>query len=188
MCPRIQRIALAALVAGAGLFYPGASLHGASPVAGDSFAALGVNRMPAGAPLAAFDLQSLDGHALTSQDLMGRVVVLNFWATWCGPCKEEMPSLARLQSQFDSEQVRVVTVTTDVYPRGIKQFLDHLGISLPVLFDEDQEFSRRFMVRGLPTTVLIDRHGRAVGRAVGPRAWDSRESAALVREVLELEP
>jgi hypothetical protein len=81
-----------------------------------------------------------------------------------------------------------VTVTTDVYPQGIKQFLDHLGISLPVLFDEDQECSRRFMVRGLPTTVLIGRQGQAVGRAVGPRAWDSRESIALVREVLELQP
>jgi thiol-disulfide isomerase/thioredoxin len=188
MYPRIRRTAFAVLVAGAGLFCLGASLYGANPAAGDSFAAFGVSRMGAGAPIAAFDLKSLDGHALTSQELMGRVVVLNFWATWCGPCKEEMPSLARLQSQFDSEQVRVVTVTTDVYPQGIKQFLDHLGISLPVLFDEDQECSRRFMVRGLPTTVLIGRQGQAVGRAVGPRAWDSRESIALVREVLELQP
>lgn len=117
-----------------------------------------------------------------------KIQIINFWATWCGPCKEEMPSLARLQSQFDSEQVRVVTVTTDIYPQGIKQFLDNLGITLPVLFDEDQELSRRFMVRGLPTTILIGQNGQAVGRAVGPRAWDSRESIALVRQVLEQQP
>ena len=97
-------------------------------------------------------------------------------------------SLARLQSQFDPAQVRVVTVTTDLYPQGIKQFLDHLGIDLPVLFDEDQELSRRFMVRGLPTTVLIGQDGQAIGRAVGPRSWDSRESVALVQQILGHQP
>jgi hypothetical protein len=96
-----------------------------------------------------------------------------------------MPSLARLQAQFDPARVRVVTVTADMHPQGIKQFLNHLGISLPVLFDEDQELSRTFMVRGLPTTVLIAQDGRPLGRAVGPRAWDSEESVALVRQVLE---
>jgi peroxiredoxin len=96
-----------------------------------------------------------------------------------------MPSLARLQSQFDPAQFQVVTVTTDMHPQGIKQFLNHLGIRLPVLFDESQDVSRSFMVRGLPTTVLIQPDGRAVGRAVGPRAWDGEESVALMRHVLE---
>jgi thiol-disulfide isomerase/thioredoxin len=152
---------------------------------GDPFAALRITRMATGVPITAFKLNGLDGETLRSQDLAGKVVLLNFWATWCGPCKEEMPSLARLQTQFDPRQVRVVTVTADMYPQGIKQFLDHLGIRLPVLFDEDQELSRSFMVRGLPTTVLISQDGQAVGRAVGPRAWDSQESIALVRQVLE---
>jgi thiol-disulfide isomerase/thioredoxin len=154
-------------------------------VASDPFAALGVTRMATAVPAAAFDLKALDGATVGSQHLAGKVVLLNFWATWCGPCKEEMPSLARLQSQFDADLVRVVTVTTDIYPQGIKQFLDHLGIHLPVLFDEDEELSRRFMVRGLPTTVLIGQNGHVIGRAVGPRAWDSRDSIALVRHVLE---
>jgi thiol-disulfide isomerase/thioredoxin len=144
--------------------------------------------LSAAAPAVGFNLKALDGASVSSQELAGKVVVLNFWATWCGPCKEEMPSLARLQSQFDPEQVRIVTVTTDLYPQGIKQFLDHLGIDLPVLFDEDQEVSRLFTVRGLPTTVVIGRDGHAIGRAVGPRSWDSRESIALVREVLHPQP
>ena len=156
----------------------------ASPKAGDPFASLQITRLADQAPVADFDLKGLDGEAIRSQDLTGKVVVLNFWATWCGPCKEEMPALARLQSRFDPEQVRVVTVTADLHPQGIKHFLSHLGISLPVLFDEDQEVSRTFMVRGLPTTVLIARDGHPVGRAVGPRAWDSEASAALVRHVL----
>ncbi len=151
----------------------------------DPFAALRVTRLQAPVPIAAFDLKALDGGSVHSNELAGKVVLLNFWATWCGPCKEEMPSLARLQSQLDSTQFQVVTVTTDMHPQGIKQFLNHLGIRLPVLFDESQDVSRSFMVRGLPTTVLIQPDGRAVGRAVGPRAWDGEESVALMRHVLE---
>jgi thiol-disulfide isomerase/thioredoxin len=163
-------------------------LYGATSPAGDSFLALGITRLAAGPPINAFNLVALDGTTIGSQQLAGKVVLLNFWATWCGPCKEEMPSLARLQSEFDPKKVRVVTVTTDIHPQGIKQFLDHLGIRLPVLFDEDQELSRMFMVRGLPTTILIDQDGHALGRAVGPRSWDTQESIALVRRVLDRQP
>ena len=173
----------AALIAGC--LASSGTLYGASPATGDPFLAFGMTRITAGPPMTEFDLRALDGNSIASQHLAGKVVVLNFWATWCGPCKEEMPSLARLQSQFDPRQFQVVTVTTDVYPQGITQFLEHLGVRLPVLFDEDQELSRQFMVRGLPTTVLIGPDGKAIGRAVGPRVWDSRESIALVRQVLE---
>ncbi|MBX3330325.1 MAG: TlpA family protein disulfide reductase [Nitrospira sp.] len=151
----------------------------------DPFAALRVTRVAAAVPIAPFDLKALDGGTVRSNELAGKVVLLNFWATWCGPCKEEMPSLAKLQTQFDSARFQVITITTDMHPRGIKQFLDYLGIHLPVLFDESEDVSRTFMVRGLPTTVLIRPDGRAVGRAVGPRAWDSEESVALVRHILE---
>ena len=182
-----RRITLVAVLAGSLTLVASSLLHGASTGV-DPFAAFGVTHVAPGAQETAFDLKALDGATLGSQELAGKVVVLNFWATWCGPCKEEMPSLARLQSQFDPAQVRVVTVTTDLYPQGIKQFLDHLGINLPVLFDEDQELTRRFMVRGLPTTVLIGRDGHAIGRAVGPRSWDSRDSVALLQQVLDHQP
>jgi len=154
----------------------------------DPFTALRVTPSAPRASVTPFDLTTLDGRSLRSQDLAGKVVLLNFWATWCGPCKEEMPSLARLQTRFDPAQVQILTVTADRYPQGIRQFFGQLGISLPVLFDEDQEVSRTFMVRGLPTTVLIAPDGRVSGRAVGPRAWDSDESVALVRHLLEEHP
>lgn len=172
------------LIGSAWLLHAGVPVQGATP-SGDPFAAVRVTPLVSGSTAAVFDLKSLDGPSLRSQDLTGKVVLLNFWATWCGPCKEEMPSLARLQQQFDPRQVQVVTVTSDIHPQGIKQFLGHLGIHLPVLFDEDQELARTFMVRGLPTTVLIAPDGRAVGRAVGPREWDSQASVALMRHVLE---
>jgi len=177
-----------ALIIGA-LALTAASLSGlAGAATADPFAALRITPSPARAPMMSFDLTTLDGRSLRSQDLAGKVVLLNFWATWCGPCKEEMPSLARLQTRFDPAKVQILTVTADRYPQGIRQFFDQLGISLPVLFDEDQEVSRTFMVRGLPTTVLIGTDGRVSGRAVGPRAWDSDESIALVRHLLEEHP
>jgi len=157
-------------------------------LASDPFVSFKMSRLPSGSQALPFELTALDGKVVKSSELAGKVVLVNFWATWCGPCKEELPSLARLQTEFDPALVRVVTVTTDLQPQGIKQFLNYLGISLPVLFDEDQEVSRAFMVRGLPTTVLIGPDGRLLGRAVGPRAWDSEGSITLVRRVLEGSP
>lgn len=154
-------------------------------LAGDPFASLKMNRLPAGSMAAPFELTSLDGKVVKSSELAGKVVLINFWATWCGPCKEEMPSLARLQQRLDPTRFAMLTVTTDLQRQGITHFLSQLGVSLPVLFDEDQEVSRSFMVRGLPTTIVIARDGTLVGRAVGPRAWDSPEAVAVMRHVME---
>ena len=154
-------------------------------LASDPFVSLKMNRLPDGSMVAPFELTTLDGKVVKSSELAGKVVLVNFWATWCGPCKEEMPSLARLQEQLDPTRFVLLTVTTDLQRQGIAHFLSQLGVSLPVLFDEDQEVSRSFMVRGLPTTIVIARDGTLVGRAVGPRAWDSPEAVAVMRQVME---
>ena len=180
---KIPRLVIKRCLVGC-LLAVGVGTH-ATAATSDLFAALRVTRVAADSPIDSFDLKDLDGETVRSTELAGKVVLLNFWATWCGPCKEEMPSLAKLQSQFDPARFQVVTITTDMHPQGIKQFLDHLGIRLPVLFDQHEDVSRSFMVRGLPTTVLLAQDGRAIGRAVGPRAWDSEASVALVRQVLE---
>ena len=162
------------------------SIVSAGPtLAGDPFASLKMNRLPAGSMAAPFELTTLDGKVVKSSELAGKVVLVNFWATWCGPCKEEMPSLARLQKRLDPAEFTLLTVTTDLQRQGIAHFLSQLGVNLPVLFDEDQEVSRSFMVRGLPTTIVIAQDGTLVGRAVGPRAWDSPEALAMMRQVME---
>ncbi len=162
------------------------SIISADPTfAGDLFTSLKMSRLPAGSMAAPFELATLDGKVVKSSELAGKVVLVNFWATWCGPCKEEMPSLARLQQQLDPSRFTMLTVTTDLQRQGIAHFLSQLGVSLPFLFDEDQEVSRSFMVRGLPTTIVIARDGALVGRAVGPRAWDSADALAMMRQVLE---
>lgn len=153
-------------------------------LAGDPFVLLKMSRFPIGSMAVPFELTSLDGKVIKSSELAGKVVLVNFWATWCGPCKEEMPSLARLQQQLDPARFVMLTVTTDLQRQGIAHFLSQLRVSLPVLFDEDQEVSRSFMVRGLPTTIVIARDGTLVGRAVGPRAWDSPDALAAMQYVM----
>ena len=171
---------------GAVLFFAVADLaHSLTSASKDLFTQLKISQVIAGTPAAVFDLESLDGQTVRSADLAGKVVLLNFWATWCGPCKEEMPSLARLQAQLDPQQFRIVTVTTDMHRQGITQFLAHMGIGLPVLLDADQEVSRMYMIRGLPTTVLLGPDGNSVGRAVGPRAWDSQDAVALMQQIMQ---
>ena len=175
----LKRVVIAAMVSLLSIVSSGPTL------AGDPFLSLKMSRLPAGSMAVPFELTTLDGKVVKSSELAGKVVLVNFWATWCGPCKEEMPSLTRLQKQLDPAQFALLTVTTDPQRQGIAHFLSQLGVGLPVLFDEDQEVSRSFMVRGLPTTVIIGRDGTLAGRAVGPRAWDSPEAVAVMRQVME---
>lgn len=153
--------------------------------AGDPFAGLKMSRLPAGSQAMPFELKGLDGKIVKLSDLGGKVLLVNFWATWCGPCKEEMPALARLQQRLDPSRFVLLTVTTDLQREGITHFLAQQGVDLPVLFDEDQEVSRSYMVRALPTTVVIARDGALVGRAVGPREWDSSEVVAGLKVFME---
>lgn len=175
----LKRVVIAAVLSLMSIVSPGPTL------AVDPFVSLKMSRLPVGSMAAPFELTTLDGNVVKSSELAGKVVLVNFWATWCGPCKEEMPSLARLQKQLDPTQFALLTVTTDLQRQGIAHFLSQLGVNLPVLFDENQEMSRSFMVRGLPTTIVIARDGALVGRAVGPRAWDSPEAVAVLRQVME---
>lgn len=141
--------------------------------------------MPAGTLATPFEMPALDGPHVTSKEVAGKIVLLNFWATWCGPCKDEMPAFERLRKSLDQNKFVLLTVTTDLQRDGIRHFLRNLDVQLPVLFDEDREVSGAYMVRALPTTVIIGRAGTVLGRAVGPRAWDSPEAIDLMRRLME---
>ena len=164
-----------------------AALWAAAGPAGaeDPLAAMKISRVPPGTAAAAFTLTSLDGPSVQLTDMRGKVVLVNFWATWCGPCKEEMPAFERLRQKLDPERFAVVTITTDLQRDGIKQFLMNMHVQLPVLFDDNQEVSQAYLVRALPTTVLIDAGGILVGRAVGPREWDTAQSVHLLQSLLQ---
>lgn len=119
---------------------------------------------------------------LTLADFKGRVVLLNFWATWCAPCVEEMPSLDRLQAAKGSPDFAVVALALDRQGRPlVEPFLEKLAVkSLPMYIDASSASMRAFNLRGLPTTILLDREGRELGRLEGAAKWDSPEAAAFI--------
>jgi len=143
-----------------------------------------VTPWPAGraaAPLQALDLQ---GRTWTLDGLRGRAVVLNFWATWCPPCRAEMPSLQQLAEIYGPEQLQVLAVNVAEGPRRIQQYLQASGLSLTVLLDPRSEIAKAWGANVLPTTVLIDAEGRPRYRVRGEVDWSGREAAALVEPLL----
>jgi peroxiredoxin len=106
-----------------------------------------------------FVLKSSSGDNLRLSEFRGDVVMINFWATWCGPCRQEMPLLDELYSRYQRVGFSLLGVNIDDDSRRAMQMIDDLGVSFPVLFDEAREVSRLYQVEAMPVTVLVDRDG-----------------------------
>lgn len=128
----------------------------------------------------------VDGVELTLTAFEGRFVVLNFWATWCAPCREEMPSLNALQQQLGGEGFAVVTIASGRNPiPAINRFFEEEGITdLPVYLDPRQTMSRQMGVLGLPITVLLNPRGQEIGRLRGDAEWAGDDAIALLTALI----
>ena len=122
----------------------------------------------------------------TIADYAGRVVLLNVWATWCTPCREEMPGIERLHREFADDGLSVVAVSIDdaVGARAIRAFADELGLTFDILHDQRRAIDSTYQLTGYPVTVLIDREGRIRRRQIGAVAWDSYANRAHVASLL----
>jgi thiol-disulfide isomerase/thioredoxin len=169
-----MRFRLCALAALAALIIPLAA-------AAFNFAATGPKPVP--------ELTFLDeaGEEVTLGDFEGDVVVLNLWATWCAPCRREMPSLDRLQAELGEKGLRVVALSLDRGDIGkVRDFFEELKIAnLAIYQDPEARAGRELGAPGLPTTIVIDRAGQEVGRLLGPAEWDSEEALALLRTLID---
>jgi thiol-disulfide isomerase/thioredoxin len=129
-------------------------------------------------------LNDLDGKVWQLSALQGRAVMLNFWATWCEPCREEMPSLQALAKRHEADSLLVLMVNYRESEPGIRRFLEHTPLAMPVLLDSDGSAARAWTPRVFPTTVLIDRSGRPRHQVVGAVDWNGDEARQWVRELL----
>jgi thiol-disulfide isomerase/thioredoxin len=128
--------------------------------------------------------EDLDGRTVDLKDLRGRVVLVNFWATWCDPCREEMPSFERLRAKLKDRPFEVLTVNYGEGKPKITQFLQRHRISLPVLLDPDKESAAAWHAGGLPMTFLVDARGQVRYSAFGECDWSSGEPLRVVEALV----
>ncbi|MEB8388600.1 TlpA disulfide reductase family protein [Rhodobacteraceae bacterium KMM 6894] len=123
---------------------------------------------------------------MTLAEYRGKYMLLNFWATWCAPCRKEMPMLAALQDEFGGEDFQVVTLATGRNPPpAIKGFFDEIGVTnLPMHRDPKQALARQMGVLGLPITVLITPEGQEIARMQGDAHWTSDSARAMIRALI----
>ena len=132
-----------------------------------------------------FSLPALDGKKLRLRDFSGKIVLLNFWASWCLPCREEMPSMERLYREFKNRGFVVVAVNVKDKRRDALAFVNELKLSYPVLLDPEGEVGLLYGAWGLPTTYLIGRKGEGLARIWGPANWYSPGARKLVRALVD---
>lgn len=167
---RARRNALACLV-GSGL-----------PLA--SFASHEVRPWPPGRPAPSVTMTDLEGKSWTLADLKGRAVLLNFWATWCEPCRAEMPSLELLAQRHEGQGLAVLAVNFKETRSTVERFLRASPLELPVVLDSEGAAASAWGVRVLPSTVLIDRRARPRGVVLGELNWAGSVARALVEPLL----
>ena len=133
-----------------------------------------------------FEVPTPEGGKLALADFRGRVVLLNFWATWCGPCKEEMPAMERLYQKFRQEGLVVLAVSNDSEgsARSVGRFVKESGFTFPVGLDPGLRVASLYGVRVLPASLIIDRKGNITHIALGPREWDRPAARQLFESLL----
>lgn len=138
-----------------------------------------------GSPAPDFTLTDISGKKVSLSELKGKVVLLNFWATWCGPCRAEMPGLNKLYQELREKGLVVLAISVDASDKPVKEFMKDKKFSFPVLLDTDKEVSfDDYAVMGLPTTIIIDRKGLIAEKVLGEREWDTPQMKEKITKLL----
>ncbi|MGH7259021.1 MAG: peroxiredoxin family protein [Nitrospiraceae bacterium] len=132
-----------------------------------------------------FLLKDLEGFQVSLDQHRGKVVLLNFWATWCGPCRIEMPAMEQLYRSFGRRDFEILAVSTDAQGMAVtKPFQQEVGFTFPILHDADFRIGLRYGARTLPMTFLIDRQGIIRNRIFGARDWNTPEGRRLIQSLM----
>ena len=151
----------------------------------DLFSKIGINLIKGDKKAPDFFLKDLNGKKVGIKQFNGKIIFLNFWATWCNPCKEEMSGLEVLHQKFKEKNFVLLTISVDYGGlKSVQEFMNKHHYTFPVLTDSKFEVLDLFKVKGIPTTFIIDKKGRMIGRAIGPRDWKSPEVFSLINLLL----
>lgn len=131
-----------------------------------------------------FSLKDLEGRTVSLSSLKGKVVLLNFWATWCPSCVAEMPSLNKLYHSMKSRGLEVIGVSTDGSPAEVREYVQKKGLAFRVVVDESRDVSRKYRVFSLPTTFLVDKKGDISEKFFGDYEWNNPEMKAKIEKLL----
>ncbi len=135
-----------------------------------------------------FSGRTSDGREISLASLQHKVVLLNFWATWCVECRTEMPAFERLHREFSAAGVAVIGINAREGTTAIRQYAKELGITFSLILDPTGQINSAYGVVGLPTTFLIGRDGRAIALAIGPREWSGKPARAVIQALLAEPP
>ncbi len=136
----------------------------------------------------AFKLRDLNGMEVELEDFRGKIVFLNFWATWCPPCRAEMPSMEELYAKFKNEDFTILAVDLQESSEKVTAFKEQYQLSFPILLDSDGVVGLFYGVRSIPTTYLVDKESFIIGGALGARNWASPEAFGLIEQLLNHSP
>lgn len=146
---------------------------------------LGFSVFPEAQAIPAFNLRTTDGKNVSINDLKGKYVFLNFWATWCPPCQKEMPSMEALYAKFGKKNFTMLAVSVRENPKTVEKFLASRKYTFPIALDPDGAVSELFVGRGIPTTYILDPQGKAIAGLVGGREWDTPEAFDAFAAILD---
>ena len=151
---------------------------------GTLFSSLGIQRITPPVEASDFTLNNLEGFEVSLKDFSEKVVFLNFWATWCGPCRSEMPAMEKLWQIFKKEAFVILAVDLREGKEEVSSFMNDYALTFSVLLDSRGEVGSVYAVRAIPTTLLIDSEGRIIGRALGARDWASENAFDLIEHLI----
>jgi thiol-disulfide isomerase/thioredoxin len=146
---------------------------------------LNIEKIDKRTPALDFILKDLNGNKIKLQDLRGKVVFLNFWATWCPSCRLEMPSMEKLHEEFGNQGLVVLAINYREKAEEINAFFKEHRVTFTTLLDEQGRSLELYKAWSLPTTYLINRNGEIVGKLVGHRDWHSEQARVFFRQLLE---
>ena len=133
-----------------------------------------------------FELKDMNGNQVKLEDFKGKVILINFWATWCGPCRKEMPSMHTLYAEYKDQGFVVLAISIDPSVKPVRKFIRKKELTFPVLMDSEKEvYFDHYAVLTLPTSFLIDRNGVIVEKVFGEKDWDSAEAREKILQLLK---